>query len=174
MPDVIAKFEGDYKFLSNFHSSPVEVKVLGNRMRFTSGEHAFQAMKADYIRNRSEAVDHALRCAKINSPGQVKAQGRRVKIDVAAWDAAKDEAMRQVIFSKFLLNPDLCARLLDTKTAMLVEGNDWNDEYWGRCEGKGLNRLGAILMEVRGYWVWAGVNDTYPKTSQEAHILMGW
>lgn len=175
MPDVIAKFEGDYGFLSNFHPSPVEVKILGDRMRFPSGEHAFQAFKAQHMGDEQKARRYALALTtKGVTPSKAKYMGKSETIDTKSWDANKDEAMRQVVFSKFLLSSDLCARLLDTKTAMLVEGNDWNDTYWGRCNGKGLNRLGAILMEVRGYWVWAGVNDTYPKTSQEAHILMGW
>lgn len=173
-PDVIAKFEGDYGFLSNFHPSPVEVKILGDRMRFPSGEHAFQAFKAQHMADEQKARSYAFDLTKNITPGKAKLAGRTVKINTESWDKNKDSAMREVVFSKFLLSSDLCARLLDTKTAMLVEGNDWNDEYWGRCNGRGLNRLGAILMEVRGYWVWSGVNDTYPKTTQEAHILMGW
>lgn len=172
--DVVAKFEGDYKFLSNFHMSDVEVKILGDRMRFRSGEHAFQAMKANYAPNEVEGREHALRCSKINTPGQVKQQGQRIRIDLPLWESGKDDAMRQVVFSKFLLNPDLRARLLDTKTAMLVEGNDWNDTYWGRCDGKGLNRLGAILMETRGFWFFSGKNHAAPLSEQSAHILMGW
>lgn len=174
VPDVIAKFEGEYAFLSNFHPSPVEVKILGDRMRFPSGEHAFQAMKANAMGDRPAARQYAFELTKNITPGKAKLAGRKADIDVANWDQNKDRAMREVVFSKFLLSADLCGSLLATKTAMLVEGNDWNDTYWGRCNGKGLNRLGSILMEVRGYWYWAGVNDTYPKTTQEAHILMGW
>lgn len=174
MDDVIAKFEGKYAFLSNFHPSNVEVKILGDRMRFPSGEHAFQAFKAQHMSDEQKARTYAFDLTKNITPGKAKLAGRKVKINTETWDANKDQAMREVVFSKFLLDPYLCGNLLATKTAMLVEGNDWNDTYWGRCNGKGLNRLGAILMEVRGYWVWAGVNETYPKTEQEARILMGW
>lgn len=174
MPDVIAKFAGEYEFLSNFYPSNVEAKIHGDRMRFPTGEHAFQAMKANAMPDNAAARSYAFELTKDITPGKAKLAGRKVNIDVPAWDAYKDTAMREVVFSKFLLSADLCGSLLATKTAMLVEGNDWNDEYWGRCNGRGLNRLGAILMEVRGYWYWSGVNDTYPKTEQEAHILMGW
>lgn len=47
--------------------------------------------------------------------------------------------------------------LIDTGDAELIEGNTWNDNYWGVCgcarcrsEGtKGLNKLGQILMAER-------------------------
>jgi len=31
----------------------------------------------------------------------------------------------------------------------LVEGNSWNDVWWGVCEGEGENHLGRILMDIR-------------------------
>ena len=31
----------------------------------------------------------------------------------------------------------------------LEEGNTWHDTYWGVCNGKGKNKLGKILMQVR-------------------------
>ena len=31
----------------------------------------------------------------------------------------------------------------------LIEGNVWNDTFWGVCNGKGHNHLGKILMKVR-------------------------
>jgi predicted NAD-dependent protein-ADP-ribosyltransferase YbiA (DUF1768 family) len=48
-----------------------------------------------------------------------------------------------------------------------VEGNTWGDKYWGRCldtaTGKmvGLNKLGVLLMEERGYWL----HSTFEETS---------
>lgn len=31
----------------------------------------------------------------------------------------------------------------------LVEGNNWNDTYWGVCKGVGENHLGKILIRIR-------------------------
>ncbi len=31
----------------------------------------------------------------------------------------------------------------------LVEGNWWNDTFWGVCNGEGQNNLGKILMKIR-------------------------
>jgi predicted NAD-dependent protein-ADP-ribosyltransferase YbiA (DUF1768 family) len=31
----------------------------------------------------------------------------------------------------------------------LVEGNWWNDTFWGVCNGVGENNLGKLLMKIR-------------------------
>lgn len=31
----------------------------------------------------------------------------------------------------------------------LIEGNNWNERFWGVCRGEGRNELGRILMNVR-------------------------
>ena len=41
-----------------------------------------------------------------------------------------------------------------TGDAELIEGNTWHDNYWGvcscsKCNGRGKNRLGKLLMKVR-------------------------
>lgn len=53
------------------------------------------------------------------------------------------------VFEKFLQNPELRNRLIDTGNKILIEGNTWGDTYWGMCNGNGLNKLGEILMIVR-------------------------
>ena len=39
--------------------------------------------------------------------------------------------------------------LLSTGEEELIEGNTWNDRFWGVCDGMGENNLGKILMAVR-------------------------
>ena len=39
--------------------------------------------------------------------------------------------------------------LIKTGDQELIEGNYWNDTYWGVCKGVGQNKLGKILMRVR-------------------------
>jgi predicted NAD-dependent protein-ADP-ribosyltransferase YbiA (DUF1768 family) len=50
---------------------------------------------------------------------------------------------------KFSTHQELRERLLATGEAELIEGNTWNDTFWGVCKGEGQNWLGKILMEVR-------------------------
>lgn len=167
MPEVVTVFQGPYEFLSNFHESPVELEILGNRMLFPSSEAAYQAMKhLAMIGTEGEQHAYVVKCAVAKTPGLSKKVGRSVNIDIAKWDGIKDQAMRRVVFMKFFQNPDLCAKLLETGATMLVEGNTWGDTYWGRCEGRGQNRLGAILMEVRGYWIHNAMTDNLPFAEQ--------
>jgi ribA/ribD-fused uncharacterized protein len=64
------------------------------------------------------------------------------------WDEKKLDFMLYGVREKFK-DPGLAELLLSTEDFSLVEGNDWNDKFWGVCQGKGLNHLGRILMRVR-------------------------
>ena len=57
--------------------------------------------------------------------------------------------MRGLVLDKFLYNVKLADKLLATEDAILIEGNTWDDVFWGVCDGKGENWLGKILMDVR-------------------------
>ena len=50
---------------------------------------------------------------------------------------------------KFNENRILKNKLISTFPSILIEGNTWNDTYWGICNGKGENNLGLILMNIR-------------------------
>lgn len=172
MTNVIAKFEGDYAFLSNFWSSPITLDLLGGKpLAFPTGEHAFQACKAKAITLGASHRDMYVHAVwKADTPSEAKYLGRSIKIDLDRWEASKVGLMRQVVFQKFT-EPHLRARLLDTGHALLVEGNTWGDTFWGRCEGKGSNILGSILMEVRGYWLWSEQREhMLGYTNNESHI----
>jgi N-glycosidase YbiA len=53
------------------------------------------------------------------------------------------------VWTKFNQHPRLAAMLVETGDAEIVEHTE-NDAYWGDGgDGKGLNRLGQILMQVR-------------------------
>ena len=56
--------------------------------------------------------------------------------------------MEFVLRQKFA-HPDLLAMLLATGDMELVEDNDWDDTYWGVCNGLGQNHLGKLLMKIR-------------------------
>ena len=130
---MIDKFEGRYAFLSNFFEAPVKFHGL----RFRNNEAAFQSMKTS---DREQFVN--LRA------NEAKRLGRKVKLR-EDWESVKDNIMYEIVVEKFKQNQDLKFKLLDTGDAELVEGNWWNDTYWGVCEGVGENKLGKILMKVR-------------------------
>ena len=57
--------------------------------------------------------------------------------------------MYEVCYAKFIQNPRLAKWLIETGDEILVEGNTWNDKFWGVCNGEGANNLGKILMAIR-------------------------
>ena len=133
----IKGFRRDYSFLSNFHPCPIR----GRDHVYPSSENAFQAAKAP--RDKQEQFVHV-------TAAESKKLGRTFNIDRAAWDAAKDNVMLQVLRRKFLPGSDLAAKLVATGNRYLEETNVWKDEYWGVYEGRGQNKLGKLLMQVRG------------------------
>ena len=138
-PSLIDKFDGEYDFLSNFYNCPVTYKGITYR----NSEAAFQAQKITdvytQVRNYSDAT-----------ASEAKKLGRHCTLR-SDWDDIRVDEMRAIVLQKFLQNPRLEKRLLDTGTATLIEGNWWNDTFWGVCKGEGCNMLGLILMEVRDY-----------------------
>lgn len=133
---VIDSFRGDFGFLSNFHEATIYV----DGARYRSVEHAYQAYKTLDPWSR-----RLIREAP--TPGQAKKLGQGVQLR-GDWEAVKVDLMRTFVKKKFE-NPFLRPLLLATGDAELVEGNTWNDTFWGVCRGTGQNWLGKILMEVR-------------------------
>ncbi len=137
---MIRDFRYKYYFLSNFYEGSL---VEYNGLIYGNAEAAFHAQKD---------LSRAREFTRLN-PSEAKRLGRKVKLR-PDWEEVKDEIMYEIVKSKFELDPDLKAKLLGTKDQYLTEGNYWHDNYWGscncpRCNGKGSNKLGLILMRVR-------------------------
>jgi ribA/ribD-fused uncharacterized protein len=137
VPCKVEGFEGDFRFLSNFFASPVEVE----RITFPTVEHAYQAAKTPN-RGERQAI------AALPGPGSAKRAGSKIRTD-ADWEATKVAVMEQLVCLKFTTHADLREKLLATGTCYLEETNSWGDRFWGVCGGRGANHLGRILMEVR-------------------------
>lgn len=133
---MISRFDDKYAFLSNFHICPVEFEGL----KYTSSEAAFQAQKTLSEEKRAEF------CAL--APGESKRLGRKVDLR-PDWEEVKDQIMYDICYAKFTQNPKLALKLINTGTEELIEGNTWNDTYWGVCNGVGQNKLGQTLMKLR-------------------------
>lgn len=144
MNERITSFRDDNYFLSNFYPCNIFMDGLG----FHCTENAFQAAKT---LNRSER--YAFQSC---SAGQSKKLGRTITLR-PDWEEVKVPVMRTLLFQKFAQNP-LCDQLLATGDAVLIEGNDWNDTFWGMCYSEGAgelvgkNYLGQLLMEVREHY----------------------
>lgn len=144
---MIDSFTGRWNFLSNFF--PVEIEHQG--IKYPSVEHYYVAMK---VKNDQQIdgkyigyVDCRELISKIKTPGEAKRFGRTLKIR-KDWDNVKFDVMLWGVREKFK-KEELREMLLNTGDQQLIEGNFWNDTYWGVCKGVGENNLGKILMRVR-------------------------
>lgn len=133
---MISEFRNKYRFLSNFY--PCVVKIDG--IEYPTIEHAFQAMKVhdDDIR---EVV------ARQKTPGDAKRMGNTLPLR-HDWESTKLGIMERLLRIKFSKEP-LKTWLLGTNSEELIEGNYYNDYFWGVCNGKGENHLGKLLMKIR-------------------------
>ena len=128
-----------YGEFSNFAAFPIEV----DGRTWPTSEHYFQAQKF-------AGTEHEELIRTTPSPMTVAKIGRDRKRPLRAdWDDVKDRIMHKAVRAKFDQHPRLTAMLIETGDADIVEHTE-NDAYWGDGgDGKGLNRLGQILMQVR-------------------------
>ena len=145
---MIASFENEYSFLSNFF----EFDVTYNGITFKNNEAAFQAQKCPSRINEFVNLP----------PNKAKRLGRKVDLR-SDWDQVKDQIMYEICKCKFTQHPILKFMLINTYGHTLVEGNWWNDTYWGVCKGVGQNKLGKILMRIREELIHESCNSSADK-----------
>ena len=131
MQDTIINFystSDDYGDFSNFAAWPIKV----DGKTWPTSEHYFQAQKFLDEKYREEI-------RRVSSPKPLRKN----------WESVKEQVMRKALRAKFEQHAKLRALLLATAPAKLVEHTE-NDAYWGDGgNGKGKNRLGYLLMELR-------------------------
>jgi len=111
---------GKYSFLSNFYNSEVKYK---DKVYLTS-EHMFHAFKTKDKDERDWVVNAP-------DPGTAKSRGRRVKMR-SDWKKVRFLIMNKAVSLKFEQNPRIAKLLMDTGNELLIEGNSWHDNIWGR------------------------------------------
>lgn len=146
-PENVIRFyranEKPYGAFSNLYRSP----ICFEDREFPTAEHAYQAGKPVKERVREWILGAP-------SPALVAmaAHGLYTWDIVPNWSRIKIDRMRRVLKAKFTQHEELRALLLATGNARLVEAgrtdNAVNRE-WGEVNGKGMNRLGVLLMELR-------------------------
>jgi ribA/ribD-fused uncharacterized protein len=180
LPTKIDRFTGEWRFLSNFPDASVTLWVLDGLIytveplaellaaakevsieHYKSVEHAFQASKSLDFETREKFRYNGVTAA------QAKLMGRAIKKLRPDWESleangrmVKVNVMRDLLLQKF--TPSITKRrLLSTFSAVLVEGNNWHDQFWGVCDGtcnkgphapEGLNWLGILEMEIRSHY----------------------
>lgn len=135
--EIIDSFSGEYRWLSNFY--PCDVRYQMDT--YPSSEHAYQAAKTLNQDDRDHIANNL-------TAGQAKRYGQTVEISDNFLEN-KIQIMDIILTSKFIRNLDLTQKLVDTGDAHIIEGNTWNDTFWGMCDGKGKNNLGKLIMKLR-------------------------
>jgi N-glycosidase YbiA len=133
----ILEFKDEFRWLSNFWPC----KVIFEGLEFNSVEAAYVAAKT---------VDIHLRryIQQLKTAGECKRFGRDLDLR-HDWCDIRIDVMTNLIRQKFASGTELAAKLISTRSAEIIEGNSWNDTFWGVCRGKGENNLGKIIMMVR-------------------------
>jgi len=138
---MIDEFKGQYFFLSNFYQD-----------RFFYKEQLFKSSEQAFMWEKTTDPVWKDRILLAPDPSTAKRLGRSVPLR-EDWEQVKDSIMYAVLLRKFY-EPTLRPRLLATGDQILVEGNNWNDTYWGvdLVTRKGRNQLGITLMKVREHY----------------------
>lgn len=147
----VKQFRGEHSFLSNFQFFDNPMIYPDTRKKrgivILTNEHFYQAMK--YPIGSLLREDVATRPSK-GLKSYVKST---LDKQLPNFEDRKLDVMLYGLRYKFSNNnPILRDMLLKTRGMELIEGNWWNDKYWGFClkTGEGENYLGKLLMQVRG------------------------
>lgn len=135
-------FFGKYRFLSNMWPAQI---ILDDGLCYPSAEHAYIARKTLDIGIRTEVSKMPKALKAYSTELENSPQGR------PDWKLVRDDEMQLIHRAKFMQNRSLGQDLLDTGLLYLEESNNWGDVYWGRCNGKGLNKCGLSIMNVRNF-----------------------
>ena len=119
-------FRGDHAFLSNFHIVPGGITYEG--IKYWTVEAAYQAQKT---------LEHKFRVAisQMSTATTAKRAGRDLVLR-PDWEDVKVGVMLELLMLKFADTPDtesLRYLLADTVGKELIEGNSWDDTFWGKC-----------------------------------------
>lgn len=168
--EVVMTFRGEYHFLSNFEpapvSLPVEVRVITDvhtgatrdevfpPLLYPSSENAYMAWKwhDQTVRENMQGMSPG-ESKKYNNALMLEPDFLRPRLRADYNDLNRVRVMLYLLRRKFApdQNPELSVKLLQTGSLTLVEGNTWNDQFFGfnLKNGVGCNYLGRILMQVR-------------------------
>ena len=137
---MIEKFEGRWRFLSNFYECEIEHQGI----IYKSVEAFYVAMKCNneqMINGKHYTIgDFREMISHIPSPGIVKKIGKQIQIR-KDWVDKRLDFMNWAVREKFK-NEELKELLLSTEDMTLIEGNVWHDNFYGqcscdKCKGKG-------------------------------------
>lgn len=140
--------DDETRFLSNFYPHKKDGGKYPHKVCVTYNGHTFDCVETAY--QAAKYIDSAKQAQFVlMSPYEAKAYWENRSDWRPDWHDIKLSIMQDLVWQKFSNSPELAKMLLETGDAVLEEGNDWGDTFWGICDGKGENHLGKILMHTR-------------------------
>ena len=161
----ILKFRQEFCYLSNFN-------VLKNKIHYLGYDYI--SVEAGYMAQKCDDIAWKQYCSTISPISNAQSEMKKAAYKV---ELAKDfsdkrlKIMLDLLRLKFRNNSELANKLVSTCPRMIMEGNVWNDRYWGTTIPKhnlsdnveleklyekfpqyfyvGQNYLGRLLMKVR-------------------------
>ena len=130
------QFKNKYRFLSNSYPCEIRVELYGNTFTFKSVESAFYALKDPTHFPEFEKLDGA----------RARKHAERIRPN-RNWERFKIDTMKKLLYQKFS-QPDL-AEMLKSVNKPIVYDTKIKDKFWGVFEGRGQNRLGKLLNNIR-------------------------
>lgn len=132
-------FRGEYAWLSNYADCKITIKGI----EYQSVENAYMACK-----NSSPEWKEFCRT---KSAAEAKRESKKILLR-DNWDEVKLDVMLYCLRQKFAQEP-YRTKLIETGQQNIIEGNYWNDTYWGvdlkQDPNWGENHLGRIIMKIR-------------------------
>lgn len=151
----IISFSGNHWFLSNFYTTPIEIPAcefdarLEGAFTFPTVEHAYQASKFEF-----QSAEW-MRIFEARSPYDAKHIANE-HVPSQEFLEKRNDIMRSLLQKKFEYGSTCAWLLMGTGfRTELIEGNTWDDTYWGRVFNdkgtlaEGQNILGRMLMNRR-------------------------
>lgn len=156
----IMEFKGEYRFLSNFWIAPQVRRTLDLDYMWVTPyhpppTHKFFCNEQWYVYHKCLHNEDRAHVLTLTKPGEIKRYGRQIDLH-PLFEKFKVIIMKDGLQAKFYQNEDLKQQLIKTGYRPLIEGNNWNDTFWGvnlnprkGPVGVGLNILGHCLMYIR-------------------------
>ncbi len=137
MSEKIIGFKDKYEFLSNDY--PCQIYLEWDDLAYNNVTSALIAQKSEDKGTRRKFT-------RLNG---MKARKKESSIpDNPEWEEKKDELLFGILMAKFK-STELKNKLLATGNKKLINVTTYPDPYYGVRDGKGENKLGKILEEVR-------------------------
>lgn len=113
--------------------------------------HKFKSVENAYMFAKNPNNEEWLNKCLSMSPGDVKKASKLISIR-EDWDSVKLSIMYELLKQKFTQEP-FRTNLIETRNENIVEGNRWNDTFWGvdikNTPNVGENWLGRLIMDIR-------------------------